>query len=88
MPTYIIHTSLLALCYGTMFRPSKGLLQGVHSQNNKICTSRKIQFIEQRVAHYAAATPTGSFFYYRHSFFLKGGGLGGGTNCLCFWLNF
>jgi len=56
MPTYIVHTPLLALYYGSMFRSSKGILQGVHSQNNKILTSRKIQFNEQRVAHYTAAT--------------------------------
>jgi hypothetical protein len=47
MHTYIIHITLLALCYSFMFRPSKGHLQGVqlihfHSQINKLCTRCKI----------------------------------------------
>jgi len=54
MHSCIIHITLLALCYSNMFRPSKGQLQGVrlihvYSQINKMCTGRKIQFIEQRV---------------------------------------
>jgi len=42
MHTYVIHATLLALCYSNMFRTSKGHLQAVRlmhfdSQLNKIC---------------------------------------------------
>jgi len=47
MYTYVIHITLLALCYRDMFRPSNGHLQGVglvhvHSQINKMCARSKI----------------------------------------------
>jgi hypothetical protein len=47
MHTYIIHITLLALCYSVMFRPSKGHLHAVQlihfrSQINKLCTRCKI----------------------------------------------
>jgi hypothetical protein len=43
MHSNVINTTLLALCYSDMFRPSKGHLQGArlihcHSQINNICT--------------------------------------------------
>jgi len=52
MYTHIIHTTLLAVCYSNMFRPSNGYLQGerlihFHSQVNKLCNRFKIKFIEQ-----------------------------------------
>ena len=51
---------------------------------NIMCTSRKIQVSEHRVAHYAAAARTFFFFHYRHSFKRSGGRI----NFLCFWLKF
>ena len=53
MHIYIIQNTLLAMCYSYVFQPSKGHPQGVrlivfHSDINKICTRRKIQFSEQR----------------------------------------
>jgi len=47
MHTYIIHATLLALCYSNLFRPPKGHLQGkrlilFHSQINTMCSRCKI----------------------------------------------
>lgn len=49
--THIIHTTVSALYYSNMFRPSKGHLQGAQMINfhNKMGTRCKIQFTEQRV---------------------------------------
>jgi hypothetical protein len=54
MYTLIIHTTLLAICYSNMFRPSKSHLQGellihFHSQDNKMCTRCKMKFTEKLV---------------------------------------
>jgi hypothetical protein len=53
MHPYIIHVTLLALCYSNMFRSSNNHLHGVrqihfHNPINKMCTKCKIRFIEQR----------------------------------------
>jgi len=53
MHTYMIHTTLLSLCYPDMFQPSKGRTQEArlthfNSKINKIFTKGKAQFCEQR----------------------------------------
>jgi hypothetical protein len=70
MHTYIIHATLLALCYSDIFQPSKGHPQGVrrihvHSKINKIRTRSKIQFCEQRVIHYASGTYSCPVIHYK-----------------------
>ena len=51
MHTYFINTTVLALYYSNMFRPSKGHLQGVQMINfhNKMRNRCNIQYTEQRV---------------------------------------
>jgi len=54
MHTYMIHTTLLALCYPDMFQPSKSRPQEVrlihfNSKINTIFTRCKAQFSKQRV---------------------------------------
>jgi len=52
MHTYIIHITLLALCYCNMFRPPKGHLQGVrlkhfHSQIKEMYKTKVKFTLEQ-----------------------------------------
>jgi len=61
MHKYTIHTTLWAPCYSYVFQSPEGHPQEVrpihfYSKVNKMCSRCTIQFIEQRVLHYAADT--------------------------------